>query len=76
MLRNMVGILTSEQKYVSEYQQEAAGTLREGGSLVKGLMTEVRSGSKEKIRDGEPTRTSSTGKPVPSLRLKRTGEVN
>lgn len=75
MLRNWVGILTSEQEYVSEYQQETAGTLKGRGSLIRGLLTEVRSGSREKIGDGEVPRISSTVKPLALLSLKGPGEV-
>lgn len=40
---NLVGILTSELEYMSEYWQETAGTLKEvtGESLIKGLWTEL-----------------------------------
>lgn len=51
----MIGILTLDLEYMSEYWQETTGTLKgiTGESLIKGLWTEMGSVQGKKIRDGE-----------------------
>ena len=65
MLRNLVGILTSEVCV------RITGNCwhTRGRRLIRGLLTEVRSGSREKLRGGEAPRISNAGKSFPLLSL-------